>query len=94
MQAPRILTAAVFSDEYRILVDMRWNKQYLDILASKCNFEDEERYMDFLEALNTVANRYVCSWDPVVISQSCCVYYMCVLDKVKTYLLSCSGLFY
>lgn len=46
------------SDEYRILVDMRWNKQYLDILASKCNFEDEERYMDFLEALNTVANRY------------------------------------
>lgn len=40
---------------------MRWNKQYLDILASKCNFEDEERYMDFLEALNTVANRYGCS---------------------------------
>lgn len=38
---------------------MRWNKQYLDILASKCNFEDEERYMDFLEALNTVANRYL-----------------------------------
>lgn len=47
-------------DEYRILVDMRWNKQYLDILANKCNFEDEERYMDFLEALNAVANRY--SW--------------------------------
>lgn len=44
-------------DEYRILVDMRWNKQYLDILANKCNFEDEERYMDFLEALHAVANR-------------------------------------
>ncbi|CAK6975580.1 Hypothetical predicted protein [Scomber scombrus] len=44
-------------DEYRILVDMRWNKQYLDILANKCNFEDEERYMEFLEALNAVANR-------------------------------------
>uniref|UniRef100_A0A3P8RPW4 Midasin n=1 Tax=Amphiprion percula TaxID=161767 RepID=A0A3P8RPW4_AMPPE len=42
--------------EYRILVDMRWNKQYLDILANKCNFEDEERYMEFLEALNAVAN--------------------------------------
>lgn len=56
-----MFSAAVFSDEYRILVDMRWNKQYLDILASKCNFEDEERYMDFLEALNTVANRYVSS---------------------------------
>ncbi|XP_011610045.2 midasin isoform X2 [Takifugu rubripes] len=50
-------------DEYRILVDMRWNKQYLDILASKCNFEDEERYMDFLEALNTVANRIVLLMD-------------------------------
>lgn len=36
---------------------MRWNKQYLDILANKCNFEDEERYMDFLEALHAVANR-------------------------------------
>lgn len=45
------------ADEYRILVDMRWNKQYLDILANKCSFEDEERYMEFLEALNTVANR-------------------------------------
>ncbi|XP_059212052.1 midasin [Centropristis striata] len=44
-------------DEYRILVDMRWNKQYLDILANKCNFEDEDRYMEFLEALNAVANR-------------------------------------
>lgn len=47
----------VLPDEYRILVDMRWNKQYLDILANKCNFEDEERYMEFLEALNAVANR-------------------------------------
>jgi len=37
---------------------MRWNKQYLDILANKCNFEDEERYVEFLEALNAVANRY------------------------------------
>ncbi|XP_030578137.1 midasin [Archocentrus centrarchus] len=46
-------------DEYRILVDMRWNKQYLDILANKCNFEDEERYVEFLEALNAVANRIV-----------------------------------
>lgn len=47
----------ILPDEYRILVDMRWNKQYLDILANKCNFEDEERYMDFLEALHAVANR-------------------------------------
>ncbi|XP_077950103.1 midasin isoform X1 [Gasterosteus aculeatus] len=50
-------------DEYRILVDMRWNKQYLDILANKCNFEDEERYMEFLEALNAVANRIVLMTD-------------------------------
>uniref|UniRef100_A0A3Q1JQ86 Midasin n=1 Tax=Anabas testudineus TaxID=64144 RepID=A0A3Q1JQ86_ANATE len=50
-------------DEYRILVDMRWNKQYLDILANKCNFEDEERYMDFLEALNAVANRIALMMD-------------------------------
>ncbi|XP_028997386.1 midasin [Betta splendens] len=50
-------------DEYRILVDMRWNKQYLDILANKCNFEDEERYMEFLEALNAVANRAVLMMD-------------------------------
>ncbi|TRZ01341.1 hypothetical protein DNTS_001208 [Danionella cerebrum] len=48
---------AVFSNDYRILVDMRWNKQYLDILANTCNFEDEERYMEFMEALNAVANR-------------------------------------
>ncbi|XP_073672706.1 midasin [Garra rufa] len=45
------------TDDYRILVDMRWNKQYLDILANTCNFEDEERYMEFMEALNAVANR-------------------------------------
>ncbi|XP_061609171.1 midasin isoform X3 [Phyllopteryx taeniolatus] len=44
-------------DEHKILVDMRWNKQYLDILANKCNFEDEKRYTEFLEALNAVANR-------------------------------------
>ncbi|KAI3364212.1 hypothetical protein L3Q82_010816 [Scortum barcoo] len=50
-------------DEYRILVDMRWNKQYLDILANKCNFEDEERYMEFLEALNAVANRIILMMD-------------------------------
>ncbi|KAM7394956.1 hypothetical protein PAMA_006612 [Pampus argenteus] len=50
-------------DEYRILVDMRWNKQYLDILANKCNFEDEERYTEFLEALNAVANRIVLMMD-------------------------------
>uniref|UniRef100_A0A3Q2D7A0 Midasin n=1 Tax=Cyprinodon variegatus TaxID=28743 RepID=A0A3Q2D7A0_CYPVA len=43
-------------DEYRILMDMRWNKQYLDILTNQCNFEDEERYTEFLEALNAVAN--------------------------------------
>uniref|UniRef100_A0A3Q3NKD3 Midasin n=1 Tax=Labrus bergylta TaxID=56723 RepID=A0A3Q3NKD3_9LABR len=49
--------------EYRILVDMRWNKQYLDILANKCNFEDEERYAEFLEALNAVANRIVLTMD-------------------------------
>ncbi|XP_038145137.1 midasin isoform X1 [Cyprinodon tularosa] len=46
-------------DEYRILMDMRWNKQYLDILTNQCNFEDEERYTEFLEALNAVANRIV-----------------------------------
>ncbi|KAJ8270795.1 hypothetical protein GJAV_G00119370 [Gymnothorax javanicus] len=45
------------TDDYRILVDMRWNKQYLDIMANSCNFEDEERYMEFMEALNAVANR-------------------------------------
>ncbi|XP_041831629.1 LOW QUALITY PROTEIN: midasin [Melanotaenia boesemani] len=50
-------------DEYRILVDMRWNKQYLDILANKCNFEDEERYTEFLEALNAVANRIALMMD-------------------------------
>ncbi|XP_068197957.1 midasin isoform X4 [Antennarius striatus] len=50
-------------DEYRILVDMRWNKQYLDILANKCSFEDEERYVEFLEALNAVANRIVLMMD-------------------------------
>uniref|UniRef100_A0A3Q4BJ07 Midasin n=1 Tax=Mola mola TaxID=94237 RepID=A0A3Q4BJ07_MOLML len=50
-------------DEYRILLDMRWNKQYLDILANKCNFEDEERYMDFLETLNAVANRIALMMD-------------------------------
>ncbi|XP_077408316.1 midasin isoform X2 [Vanacampus margaritifer] len=44
-------------DEYKILLDMRWNKQYLDILANKCNFEDEKRYVEFLEELNAVANR-------------------------------------
>ncbi|XP_057678283.1 midasin isoform X2 [Corythoichthys intestinalis] len=44
-------------DEYRTLTDMRWNKQYMDILANKCNFEDEKRYHEFLEALNAVANR-------------------------------------
>lgn len=38
---------------------MRWNKQYLDLLANKCSFEDEERYMEFLEALHTVANRWL-----------------------------------
>jgi len=52
-----ILINLILPDEYRILVDMRWNKQYLDILANKCNFEDEERYVEFLEALNAVANR-------------------------------------
>ncbi|XP_069561962.1 midasin [Brachyistius frenatus] len=51
------------TDEYRILVDMRWNKQYLDILANKCSFEDEERYTEFLEALNAVANRMVLMLD-------------------------------
>ncbi|XP_012709437.2 midasin isoform X1 [Fundulus heteroclitus] len=50
-------------DEYRILMDMRWNKQYLDILTNKCNFEDEERYMEFLEALNAVANRILLLMD-------------------------------
>ncbi|KAM9782721.1 LOW QUALITY PROTEIN: midasin [Neosynchiropus ocellatus] len=51
------------TDEYRILMDMRWNKQYLDVLASKCNFEDEERYMEFLDALNALANRIALMMD-------------------------------
>ncbi|XP_030636974.1 midasin [Chanos chanos] len=51
------------TDDYRILVDMRWNKQYLDILANSCNFEDEERYQEFMEALNAVANRIVLLMD-------------------------------
>ncbi|XP_057208356.1 midasin isoform X2 [Triplophysa rosa] len=51
------------TDDYRILIDMRWNKQYLDILANTCNFEDEERYMEFMEALNAVANRIMLLMD-------------------------------
>ncbi|XP_018599206.2 midasin isoform X2 [Scleropages formosus] len=51
------------TDDYRILVDMRWNKQYLDILANTCNFEDEERYMEFMDALNAVANRIILLMD-------------------------------
>ncbi|XP_062857908.1 midasin [Trichomycterus rosablanca] len=47
------------TDDYRILVDMRWNKQYLDILANTCNFEDEERCVEFMEALYAVANRII-----------------------------------
>ncbi|XP_054617732.1 midasin isoform X2 [Dunckerocampus dactyliophorus] len=43
-------------DEHRILVDMRWNKQYMDILANK-RFEDKESYTDYLQSLNAVANR-------------------------------------
>ena len=54
----RLTASAMWLDDYRILVDMRWNKQYLDILANTCNFEDEERYTEFMEALNAVANRY------------------------------------
>ncbi|XP_053499982.1 midasin [Ictalurus furcatus] len=51
------------TDDYRILVDMRWNKQYLDILANTCNFEDEERCMEFMEALYAVANRLIILMD-------------------------------
>ncbi|KAL2081973.1 hypothetical protein ACEWY4_021791 [Coilia grayii] len=51
------------TDDYRIMVDMRWNKQYLDILANTCNFEDEERYMEFMDALNAVANRIILLMD-------------------------------
>ncbi|TSL47560.1 Midasin [Bagarius yarrelli] len=51
------------TDDYRILVDMRWNKQYLDILANTCNFEDEERCMEFMEALYAVANRIMILMD-------------------------------
>lgn len=36
---------------------MRWNKQYLDILASKFNFETEEQYVEFLESMTAVSNR-------------------------------------
>ncbi|XP_061756335.1 midasin isoform X2 [Nerophis ophidion] len=45
------------NDEYRVLVDMRWNKQYMDILANKCDFEDKESYKEYLQELNAVANR-------------------------------------
>ncbi|XP_035384712.1 midasin isoform X1 [Electrophorus electricus] len=51
------------TDDYRILVDMRWNKQYLDILANTCNFEDEERCLEFMEALYAVANRIIILMD-------------------------------
>ncbi|XP_028858240.1 midasin [Denticeps clupeoides] len=51
------------TDDHRILVDMRWNKQYLDILANNCNFEDEERYAEFMDALNAVANRVILLMD-------------------------------
>ncbi|XP_041950170.1 midasin [Alosa sapidissima] len=51
------------TDDHRIMVDMRWNKQYLDILANTCNFEDEERYMEFMDALNAVANRIILLMD-------------------------------
>uniref|UniRef100_A0AAR2IVI6 Midasin n=1 Tax=Pygocentrus nattereri TaxID=42514 RepID=A0AAR2IVI6_PYGNA len=56
-------TASPYPDDYRILVDMRWNKQYLDILANTCNFEDEERCMEFMEALYAVANRIIILMD-------------------------------
>lgn len=55
------LTFVIITDDCLILVDMRWNKQYLEMLANKCNFEDKERYVEFLEALNAVANRCVMS---------------------------------
>uniref|UniRef100_A0A3B4AV04 Midasin n=1 Tax=Periophthalmus magnuspinnatus TaxID=409849 RepID=A0A3B4AV04_9GOBI len=51
------------TDEFLIQVDMRWNKQYLEMLANKCNFENEERYVEFLEALTDVANRMVLLMD-------------------------------
>uniref|UniRef100_A0A3P9MDK6 Midasin n=1 Tax=Oryzias latipes TaxID=8090 RepID=A0A3P9MDK6_ORYLA len=42
--------------DYRMLVDMRWNKQYLGILVDKFNFEDENRRAEFLQSLDAVAN--------------------------------------
>uniref|UniRef100_A0A3B3CZB6 Midasin n=1 Tax=Oryzias melastigma TaxID=30732 RepID=A0A3B3CZB6_ORYME len=42
--------------DYRMLVDMRWNRQYLEILVNKSHFEDEDRRREFLQTLDAVAN--------------------------------------
>lgn len=47
----------ILSDEFRILLDMRWNKQYLEILGRKGSFEKDEQYSELLEAMSAVANR-------------------------------------
>ncbi|XP_070405869.1 midasin isoform X3 [Nothobranchius furzeri] len=45
------------ADEFRTLLDMRWNQQYLEILANKCSFKNDEGYSEFVEVMNAVANR-------------------------------------
>nr|XP_057921265.1 midasin [Doryrhamphus excisus] len=49
-------------DECRMLADMRWNKQYMDILATK-RFEDQESYVDYLQSLDAVTNRMTLMMD-------------------------------
>ncbi|MGH0171579.1 UNVERIFIED_CONTAM: hypothetical protein FKN15_061690 [Acipenser sinensis] len=45
------------ADEFMVLVDQRWNMQYLDILTTSYSFDSEGDYRQFLEALISVANR-------------------------------------
>nr|XP_015209182.1 PREDICTED: midasin [Lepisosteus oculatus] len=50
-------------DDSRVLLDMRWNKQYLDILTTSFNFGSQESYMEYLEFLNSVTNRMILLMD-------------------------------
>ncbi|XP_066547692.1 midasin isoform X2 [Amia ocellicauda] len=44
-------------DDYRVLLDMRWNKQYLDILLNSFTFKSTENCVQYLDVLNSLANR-------------------------------------
>ncbi|XP_078798874.1 midasin isoform X2 [Oryzias latipes] len=65
------------TDDYRMLVDMRWNKQYLGILVNKFNFEDEDSRAEFLQSLDAVANRMALMMDREEKSVLC----SCALNK-------------